>query len=382
MSLFWFVWHVGIILNLLFVRKVFRANQIIRWIIAYTDIKCYDIVWMRKLFSGKKRKFFILLLIVIVFFVGKYLLVDSKKSILDSAIVEKSDIKEELVLSGKIDAEDHITLNFRAAGKVDWVGVEKDQWVTKGQAIASLQKDLLEAALRQAWQDFTAAKAASDKYYDGRDGRNEESYAEKIERTALDAAQNKAYDNTRIAQSNLDNATLYSPIDGFVVGVDPEVAGVNVAGLNAGYEIVNPATIYLRVTADQTEVGSLKEGKTGTITFDSYPDEQIEGTIKGISFSPSKDEAGTAYDVKVILNNVDNKDYKYRLGMTADISFVLKEDKNVLILPLNYVGSDDKGKYVLLGKEKKKTYVTTGIESEQSVEITKGLSEGQIVYGL
>jgi RND family efflux transporter MFP subunit len=337
---------------------------------------------MRKLFSGKKRKFFILLLIVVVFFVGKYLLVDSKKSILDSAIVEKSDIKEELVLSGKIDAEDHITLNFRAAGKVDWVGVEKDQWVTKGQAIASLQKDLLEAALRQAWQDFTAAKAASDKYYDGRDGRNEESYAEKIERTALDAAQNKAYDNTRIAQSNLDNATLYSPIDGFVVGVDPEVAGVNVAGLNAGYEIVNPATIYLRVTADQTEVGSLKEEKTGTITFDSYSDEQIEGTIKGISFSPSKDEAGTAYDVKVILNNVDNKDYKYRLGMTADISFVLKEDKNVLILPLNYVGSDDKGKYVLLGKEKKKTYVTTGIESEQSVEITKGLSEGQIVYGL
>lgn len=337
---------------------------------------------MTKIFSGKKRKFFIGLLILVVFFVGKYFLVDSKKTASDFAVVKRGDIREELTLSGEIDSEGHVTLNFKTAGKVDWVGVKKDEWVTKGQAIASIQKDLLEAALRQAWQDFTAAKAASDKFYDGRKGKDEESYAEKIERTALDAAQNKAYDNTRIAQSNLDNATIYSPIDGFVVNLDPEIAGVNVAGLNAGYEIVNPETIYLKVTADQTEVGSLNEGKTGTITFDSYPDEKVEGAIKDISFTPSKDEAGTAYDVKVTLSNVNNKDYKYRLGMTADISFVLKEDKNVLVLPLNYVGSDDKGKYVLLGKEKKKTYVATGIESEQNVEIVKGLSEGQIVYGL
>jgi len=336
---------------------------------------------MKKLFSGKK-KIIIILVIIAAFFVGKYLFVDSKKNVSNFAIVKRTNIKEELTLSGKIDSEGHVTLNFKSVGKVEWIGVKKDQWVTKGQAIASLQKDLLEAALRQAWQDFTAAKAASDKYYDGRDGKNEESYAEKIERTALDATQNKAYDNTRIAQSNLDNATIYSPIDGFVVNLDPEIAGVNVAGLNAGYEIVNPATIYLKVTADQTEVGSLKEGKTGVITFDSYPDEQIEGIVKNISFTPSKDEASTAYDVKVVLNSVNNKDYKYRLGMTADINFVLKEYKDALILPLNYVGSDDKGKYVLLGKEKKKTYITAGIESEQDVEIIKGLLEGEIVYGL
>jgi len=336
---------------------------------------------MKKLFSGKK-KIIIILAIIAIFFIGKYFLVDSKKTTSDFTIVKRADIKEELTLSGKIDAEDHVILNFKTPGKVNWVGVKKDQWVNKGQAIASLQKDLFEAALRQAWQDFIAAKAASDKYYDGRDGKNEESYAEKIERTALDATQNKAYDNTRIAQSNLDNTTIYSPIDGFVVNLDPEIAGVNVAGLNSGYEIVNPVTIYLKVTADQTEVGSLKEGKTGIITFDSYPDEQIEGTIKDISFTPSKDEAGTAYDVKVVLDNIDNKDYKYRLGMTADINFVLKEDKNVLILPLNYVGSDDKGKYVLLEKKKEKTYITTGIENEQDVEIIKGLLEGQIVYGL
>jgi len=336
---------------------------------------------MKKLFSGKKR-IILTLIIIALFFIGKYIFVDSKKSISNFITVKKADIKEELTLSGKIDAEDHAVLNFKTGGKVDWIGVKQDEWINKGQAIASLQKDLLEAALRQAWQDFTAAKAASDKYYDGRKGKNEESYAEKIERTALDATQNKAYDNTRIAQSNLDSATLYSPIDGFVVGADPDVAGVNIAGLNAGYEIINPATVYLKVTADQTEVGGLREGKTGSIIFDSYPEEQIEGIVEDISFTPSKDEAGTAYNVKVTINNVDNKNYKYRLGMTADINFVTKEVKSTLVLPLSYVNSDDKGKYVLIGKDKKKTYITTGIESEQNVEIVKGLSEGQAVYGL
>jgi RND family efflux transporter MFP subunit len=244
-----------------------------------------------------------------------------------------------------------------------------------------LQKDILEAALRQAWQDFTAAKAASDKYYDGRSS-GAESYDQKIERTALDAAQNKAYDNTRIAQENLDSATLYSPIDGLIIGADPDSAGVNVAGLNAGYEIVNPSTIYLKVTADQTEVGSIKVGQVGTIIYDSYPDEQVEGVIKEISFAPTKDETGTAYDVKVDLNDLNNKDYKYRLGMTADINFIIKESKDTLIIPVKYVNTDDKGKYVLVGEDKRKTYIKTGVENDQDIEVTKGLSEGEAVYGL
>jgi membrane fusion protein, multidrug efflux system len=336
--------------------------------------------WMKGFF--KKKKVIIPLILLIIFFVWRGFSINSKKTASDFAVAKLADIKEELTLSGKISAQDYVTLNFKTPGKVDWVGVKEGDWVKKGQAIASLKKDVLEAALRQAWQSFTAAKAASDKYYDGRKGKNEESYDEKITRTALDATQNIAYDNTRIAQDNLDSAVLYSPFEGLVISADPEVAGENVAGLNSGYEIVNPSTIYLKVTADQTEVGSLRKGEVGTIIFDSYLEEQTKGTVENISFTPSKDESGTAYDVKVTLDNVSDKDYKYRLGMTADINFIINEKKNVIVIPLSYVNSDDNGKYVLVGDDKKKTYVTTGVENEQSVEITKGLTEGQTVYGI
>jgi len=333
---------------------------------------------MLKFFRSKK--FILIAIVVAIILIGSKFFLDSKKTPQNFTVVKRGDIKEELTLSGKIDAEDHVTLNFGIAGKVDWVGVRQGDWVKKGQAIATLEKETLEAALRQAWQTFTAAKAASDKYYSGNNVGTGESYDQKIERTTLDATQNKAYDSIRIAQENLKAAVLYSPIEGLVVAAEPSLAGVNITSLNSDYEIVNPSTIYIKVNADQTEVGSLKKGQGGTIIFDSYPNEQMTGEVNNISFAPTKDETGTVYSVKVALNNVNNKNYKYRLGMTADVNFVIKEKNNALMIPIKYVNSDEKGKFVLVGKDKKKKYVKTGIESSQDVEITKGLSEGEAVY--
>lgn len=327
----------------------------------------------------RSKKFVIIAILIAIILVGGKFFLDSRKPQQSSTVVKRGDIKEELMLSGKIDADDHVILRFEIAGRLNWVGVKTGDWVKKGQTIATLEKETLEAVLRKAWQDFTAAKAGSDKYYSGHTG-NSESYDQKIERTALDATQNKAYDSIRIAQENLKSAVLYSPIEGMVVSAEPSLSGINITTLNSAYEIIDPKTIYLKVTADQTEVGSLKEGQTGTIIFDSYPEEKITGKIKNISFIPTKEETGTVYDVKVTLSSMTNSDYKYRLGMTADIGFVTKEKTAVLTIPSKYVKADDKGKYVFVGKNRKKTYIKTGIENTKDMEVTGGLSEGDTVY--
>lgn len=331
-------------------------------------------------FFAKRKKWLIVLIILIgIGFYVKQSFFNPKNGS-QSTIVKRDSIKQQLTLSGEIEAEEDAVLQFQTLGLVNWVGVKEGDWVLKNQSIASLEKERLEAALRQAWQDFTAARAGSDKYYNGNHPAAE-SYDQRIERTALDATQNKAYDNVRIAQENLKYAVLYSPIDGLVVSAYPNHAGVNLSALSpAKYEIVNPETIYLKVTADQTEVIDLKEGKSGSIVFDAYPEEKRTGTIKSISFTPNTDETGTVYTVKVLLTNLNNSDYKYRIGMTGDVDFILKEKDNVLVIPLTFLESDNKGKYVLVGKEKKKTYVKTGIENEQDVEITEGLIEGDTVY--
>jgi len=143
--------------------------------------------------------------------------------------------------------------------------------------------------------------------------------------------------------------------------------------------VVNPRTIYFNVTADQTEVVDLKRETRGKIVFDAYPEEEVSGEVIDVSFTPRVDEIGTVYDVRVSLNK-DNLQFKYLLGMTGDITVVTQEKKNVLLLPLEFVKTDEKGRYVYIDSQKReKKYVEVGIEGEEVIEL-KGIEEGTMVY--
>jgi hypothetical protein len=68
--------------------------------------------------------------------------------------------------------------------------------------------------------------------------------------------------------------------------------------------------------------------------------------------------------------------------MTGDLTFTLKRKYDVLYLPVKYVRTDKDKKYVYTlqnGKIAKK-YIETGLETDTSIEITKGLEKDQIVY--
>lgn len=330
----------------------------------------------QKMKARKKIAIGIALFLLLFFTVGRGILFP-QAAVLKSYTIKEGNLQQELTLSGKIDAQEHAVLQFQTGGKLAWVGVKEGDSVSKDQMIAYLEKEKLQAVLRQAQQDFTAAKAEHEKYYDGHNDEPE-TFDEKIERTALDAKQNKAYDSLRIAEENVKDATIYSPYNGLVIRVDP-VQGTNIyTPSQAQFEIVNPETIYFSVNADQSDVVSLKEGQRGVIYFDSYPDEKITGTINGISFTPSKDETGTTYEVKISINLSEIN--KYRLGMTGDITFVTKEKNHTLFLPSDYVKSDEKGKFVIAGKDKQKIYVKTGMETDTDIEIINGLSKGETVY--
>ena len=174
-------------------------------------------------------------------------------------------------------------------------------------------------------------------------------------------------------------SSIYSPIEGIVTKANTKNAGINVAPFSTQFVIVNPNSIYFNVTADQTEIVNLKKGLRGEIILDAYPEEKLSGEIANISFTPRDGEIGTVYDVRVSLSR-DNLDLKYLLGMTGDITFVTSEKKNVTILKLEFVKTDDKGNYVYIdpGKKEKK-YIEVGLEGEDVIEV-KGIDEGTIVY--
>lgn len=330
--------------------------------------------------SRPRSLIIIISLIVVGFIVYQFIIPKSPNK--DIAKVKKGSIKEELTLSGSIDADEHATLVFPMSGRLAWVGVKLGDKVSKNQGIASLDQRTALKTLQGALLDFTEERRVFDKVQ--KDNNNN------TPNSALNDAMKRVLENN---QYNLDKAVvsvelqdlarqqsyLYTPIDGVVTRADALFAGANAIMGSTTYEVINPNTIYFAVSADQTDVVNFTDGQNCNITLDAYPNEILNGTIRRISFTPKTDETGTVYKVEVNLTE-PNFEYKYRLGMTGDATFIAKQRINTLLLPLKFVKTDDKGTYVFINQKGTKKYIKTGIENDTDIEIINGLSEGETVY--
>ncbi len=301
--------------------------------------------------------------------------------------VHKGTIKETLTLSGKIDAKEKVTLRFQTAGKIVTVNVQEGDAVKKNQEIAALDQRSLQNSLQQLLNTYMNSRWSLDQSKSDNQTTADSGASQIIRERAkriIDQSQ-FSLNNTVLAVEAqslaLEFAHLRTPIAGIVTRVASPLPGINISvPTQAEFDVVNPSTMYFEALADQTEVTQLHTSQTTQINLDSYPDTTISGTISMIAFSPKTDEVGTVYPVEIAipLDNVAN----YRLGMTGDVTFVTQEKQNVLMIPSKFVKSDQGtlSVTVMENGKKVKREVSTGLENDTEIEITSGLSEGDVVY--
>ena len=322
-------------------------------------------------------------LILVLFFV--FLRKPKKEP--DTFTIKKGEIKKELSLSGKIDAKEKVSLQFQQGGLMSWVGVKEGDFVRKNQAIASLDTRLTSINLKKSLNIYSITRLDFDqlnKDYEKYEENADNNYREKIKRILQ--KNQLTLENSVLDVESLDLSiklsSISTPISGIVTKVSNPIAGVNVLPSQSQFEIINPATIYFSVSVDQMDLFGLNKEKEVEIVLDAYPDTKLLGKIDNISFAPILGETGTVYEVKMVFEKLDNKDMRYKIGMTGDANLILEKQENVLFVPQEYVKEDAKGKYLLVGKKMEKIYVETGLESDTSVEIKNNIKEGDIVYKL
>ena len=327
------------------------------------------------------RKWLIIILVVIAAFIIFVVKPFGGTSVeRKEAVVEQGEVKEELVLSGEIHATDYANLQFNTSGKLNWVGVKIGDQVKKGQGLMKLDTVKLNSAYQVALATWRASRANVDQVHDEVKGNDsDETFEEKNTRTAAEAANDKAYEAYVSALKDLTDASLIAPFDGMVASITTESPGVNITGGTPQISLVNPKTIYFLVNADQTEVSRFKVGDKAEVILDAFDGEKIVGTITAVSIAPNNAESGTVYPIRISLN-INDSDYKYKIGMTGDARFTLSEKDNVLYIPANFIKSDKEGKYVLVNEGKDKKYIKTGVEGEDRIEITGEISAGEKIY--
>ncbi|HVT12568.1 MAG TPA: efflux RND transporter periplasmic adaptor subunit [Fimbriimonadaceae bacterium] len=198
------------------------------------------------------------------------------------------------------------------------------------------------------------------------------------------------------AQRNLGETEIRAPMDGIVTKKET-LEGELVTGLSAftsGTPIVRiEDRRSLRVTMDVNEIDTakLKDGMKADIDVEAIPGQTFKGTVHRIA--PASNNTGATatastdsvvrYQVEVWL---DNTDPRLRSGMSARCTVMVAKKDNVLALPVDFVGKDDQGRFVMIpqGDAKKKlpskrVAVKTGLETGTSIEMVSGVSEGQVV---
>lgn len=316
------------------------------------------------------------IIIGIATLVGRQVYIRTKPAAIETNKVTREDLTQFIEVSGEIDAEEKVDLHFQTIGRLAWVGVKEGDRVKKWQAVAAQDRRTLEKQLKKDLIVFEKEFRDFDQALDDNPLVNLE-FKRILEKAQFDL--DSSVIDVEIRNLAVELATLVSPIEGIVTNIDTPVAGVNVTAVDS-ITIINPETLYFSAEVDETDIAAARIGQKTTILLDAYPETEIESTISWIGFQATTSEGGgTVFLIKLVLPKLEGIDY--RLGLNGDASLITDERQNVLILPLDAVEEDDQGKFVLVSKNGEfiKNPVETGLETDDDIEITSGLSEGDSV---
>jgi len=299
--------------------------------------------------------------------------------------LESRDITENITLAGKIDAESKAEVRFQTSGRLAWVGVKVGDTVKKWQSLASLDKTELRKSLEKQLNDY---KSQLDTFQDTQDEyetiKENNNLTDEMQRI-LNRSQyglNNAVIAYELADLTVKYATIWSPINGVVVGIDQPNPGVNITPASASFYVIDPQSLYFKSEIDEEDVNRIYVGQKTKIQIDTFPDLDIDSEISYISFAPISGQSSTVYEVRFKLD-LDNQDLRYRLGMNGDAEILISRIDSALSLPLEAVNQDGDGTYYVYvntpDNKTEKRVVEIGIESDDYIQITSGLSQDEKV---
>jgi len=340
------------------------------------------------------------------------------------AKVERADIARSVVATGKIRPLTKVDVKAKASGIVKSLHVHYGDDVRKGQVLAELDKEDLEARVREGRAVLLAAEAAYERnrvealgpdlpylksaqeraqalFRDGliapsllddaekgyQLGLNKQTAA-KSNAAVTRAEVEKAKASLEQAQTNLRYATIVSPMDGLVLSRDVEVgdavSSILVLGSQATLIMTlgDVSDVYVLGKVDEADIGKVYSGQPARIVVESFKEKKFEGKVTKISPLGVEKDNVTTFEVRVSIKNATGE---LKANMSANAEIILEEKKSVLVVPESALLYDKDRKPSVevpdrKGKNgKRKVAVKIGISNGVKAEIVEGPKEGEQV---
>jgi len=185
---------------------------------------------------------------------------------------------------------------------------------------------------------------------------------------------------------------VVAPITGTVVEINAKV-GETIRLQEALYRkpptviIADLSQIIVEYKVSEIDVYKIKTGQAASVQLDSHPEMAFSGKVVKVSSIaitrrdiPDNRRLNnmTYFKTKILLKKPD---INIRIGMPCRVDIILKENKDVLIAPVEVVSKNDGQKFVYRVQNSVFVYqpITTRLEDENSVEIISGIDEGDLL---
>jgi HlyD family secretion protein len=354
------------------------------------------------------------------------------------AVVERGTMVRSVVATGRIEPVTKVEIKSKANGIIEALRVDVGDAIEPGQVLAELDKEMLEARVREARANLLAAEAglrgaeaAHQKNVIEAEGPDVEFARRAFARakslfdqrlipqsgldesqSALEVAENRqrsakgqlivarakvAEAQANVAQARaaversdeeLRNATIRAPIRGMVLTRDVEVGSPVSSILNMGAAATLVLTlgdierVFVRGKVDEADIGRVHMGQIARIGVETFKDRKFEGRVTQISPIGVEKDNVTTFEVEI---SIDNPGSQLKANMSANAEIVIEEFPNSLIVPEAAVTYDAaRQPFVdVLDPEadagRRRVAVKLGVGSGTKTQVLEGLRAGDRV---
>ena len=270
--------------------------------------------------------------------------------------VQRGPLTVTVTATGDVQSLTEVKVGTEISGIVETVNVDFNSRVTRGQVLAKVNTDKLEAqaqqlkaALESARADVANAEAAVEdtrRNFERSQTLFERMLVSRSDRDAAEAASKKAEAsqlsavarvgqaeaNLSALETDLKKAYIRSPIDGIVLDrqIDPGQTVAASFQTPVLFTLSEDLTrMKLSVNVDEADIGKVHVGQSATFRVDAYPNQSFASRVAEIRSTPKTSNGVVTYET---ILSVDNKARLLQPGMTATADIVVTTIPDTLLV--------------------------------------------------
>jgi macrolide-specific efflux system membrane fusion protein len=331
--------------------------------------------------------------------------------------VTRGNIEETVLASGSLQANSVVSVAAEVSGQIETLHVAIGDRVERGDLIAEIdsldQQNAVKIAEAELANIVAQRRAREAEVVNARQAleRAEQLSAQNLVPVAeyqsaqatlqaalaavdsLDAQISQAELSVELAELDLSRTRITAPASGTIVAVLTGEGQTINANQSAPIivKIADLDTMIIEAQISEADVTKVRPGLRVYFSILGEPDKRYEATLRSIEPAPeaiaTNDSGIDSADGAIYYNGlfeVDNPDRLLRIAMTAQVTIIVAEAQDALLVPSGAVSTGPEGRTVVAVYDPATETVTPqpveiGLDNNIQAEVLSGLEKGDLV---